>query len=93
MNITQNHYDRIIELAKQYGAKKLILFGSALEDPDIANDLDLATDIPGWKILRFATQIEDEFRILVDIVPLDNPNRFTKAIERKGKILYESKMI
>jgi uncharacterized protein len=90
MNLTQANYDRIIELAKEYGAKKLILFGSALEDLDKANDLDIATDIPGWKILRFAAQIEDEFRVLVDIVPLDTPGKFTKAIERKGKVLYES---
>jgi uncharacterized protein len=90
MNLTQNNYDWIIELAKGYGAKRLILFGSALEDPDKANDLDIATDIPGWKILRFAAQIEEELKILVDIVPLDTPNRFTKSIERRGKVLYEA---
>jgi uncharacterized protein len=90
MILTPNKYDRIIELAKEYGAKRLILFGSALDDPEKAKDLDLATDIPGWKILRFAAQIEEEFSILVDIVPLDTSDRFIKSIERKGKILYES---
>jgi uncharacterized protein len=91
MELTQNHYDWIVDLAKTYGAKKLILFGSVLENPESAGDLDLATDIPGSAIFRFAARIEDELKVLVDIVPLDTPSRFIQAIERRGRILYEAR--
>jgi hypothetical protein len=42
MPVRPEHLHTAIELAKQYGARKLILFGSALEAPDKAHDLDLA---------------------------------------------------
>jgi len=90
MNLTEQHYNRIIELAKQYGAKKLILSDSTLEDPETANDLDLATDIAGWDIFGFGAKVEDEMKILVDVGPLTQSNSFTRLIEKNGKILYEA---
>lgn len=44
MSISQTHLDRAITLAKAYGATRLILFGSALVQPQQARDLDLACD-------------------------------------------------
>jgi predicted nucleotidyltransferase len=89
MEITDQKINRIIELAKEYGAGKLILFGSILEDYTTAEDIDLASDIPGSKIYGFAAQIEDELHILVDIVPLTPRNRFIDSIIKKGKVIYE----
>ena len=80
--------DRIIQLAKIYGATRLILFGSAMEMPQAARDIDLACDgVPGWKLYELAAKIEDELDVLLDIVPLTPSTRFTKNIEKKGKIL------
>jgi len=51
MGIQQAQIERAIALAKAYGATRLILFGSALEAPAQAKDLDLACDgVPGWKL-------------------------------------------
>ena len=88
MKINQNQMNRIIELAKDYGAKRLILFGSYLTNPDEARDLDLACDgIKGWKIYEFGGRLENELRIQIDVVPLTPKNRFTRLIEQRGKIL------
>ena len=38
--------DRIVSLAKRYGATRLILFGSAATAPSKARDIDLASDGP-----------------------------------------------
>jgi hypothetical protein len=65
------------------------LFGSALESPETAGDLDLAADIPGSKIYGFAAHIEDEMHFLVDIVPLTPRNSFVDSILKKAKILYD----
>lgn len=80
--------ERIKEIAREYGAKRLILFGSAANNPDNARDIDLACEgIEGWKIFEFGAQLEDEFHVLVDVVPLTPSTRFTRYIERKGKVL------
>ena len=80
--------NRIIEMAKNYGANRLILFGSYLTNPDKARDLDLACDgIKGWKIYEFGGCLENELRIQIDVVPLTPKNHFTRLIEQRGKVL------
>lgn len=88
MTILQEHLDRAVELARSYGATRLILFGSALDRPDEANDLDLACDgVDGWKLYELGAQMEDELRVQLDLVPLSPPTRFTRYIESRGKVL------
>jgi predicted nucleotidyltransferase len=81
---------KAIGLAKAYGATRLILFGSALESPAQARDLDLACDgIAGWKLYELAARMEEELGILVDLVPLTPVSRFTRRIETLGRVVYE----
>ncbi|OQY46617.1 MAG: DNA polymerase III subunit beta [Desulfobacteraceae bacterium 4572_87] len=88
MKLNPAQMNRIIELAKNYGAKRLILFGSYLTSPDKAQDLDLACDgILGWKLYEFCGLLENELRIQIDIVPLSPETRFTRLIEQRGKAL------
>jgi len=84
--------DRIIRLSKDYGANCLILFGSYAEDDYNAGDIDIACDgIQGWKLYEFAGQLENELHIPIDIVSLSPPNDFTRLIEKKGKVLYDTR--
>jgi predicted nucleotidyltransferase len=88
MAVTQTQIDKITSLAQSYGAKRLILFGSAVEEPDQARDIDIACDgVPGWKIFELAARLEEELRMPLDLIPLTPPSRFTKYIESKGKVL------
>jgi predicted nucleotidyltransferase len=88
MAVTQTQIDKITSLARSYGAKRLILFGSALEEPDQARDIDIACDgVSGWKIFELAALLEEELRMPLDLIPLTPPSRFTKYIESKGKVL------
>lgn len=91
MKIDQTLIDKIVSLAKAYGATRLILFGSAVETPLEARDIDLACDgIPGWKIYELAARLEDELGTSLDIVPLTPPTAFTEYIKTKGRVLYDS---
>ena len=91
MSITQEQIEHAIALAKAYGASRLILFGSAVSDPEHARDLDLACDgVSGWKLYELGARLEEQLRIPLDLVPLDPPTRFTRLIEQRGKVLYES---
>lgn len=88
MAIGETHINKIIDLAKRYGATRLILFGSAADMPDKARDIDLACDgVQGWKLYEFAAKAEEEVGVPLDIVPLRPSTHFTEYIEAKGKIL------
>ena len=88
MAINQAQIERIVSVAKAYGATRLILFGSVLESPQKAKDLDLACDgVKGWKLYELASRLEEELQILLDIVPLTPSTRFTRLIETRGKVL------
>jgi predicted nucleotidyltransferase len=88
MAVSKEQIDRVIELATAYGATRIVLFGSAAENPEDARDIDIACDgIPGWKIFELAARLEDELGTALDIVPLTPPNSFTRHIERKGRVL------
>ncbi len=90
MPVTQQHIDTSVELARQYGAQKIILFGSALETPHKARDLDLACDLPGLALLAYAGRLEETLGLSVDVVPLNPRNDFVRHIEQYGKVLYDA---
>ena len=80
--------DKIVQLAKTYGATRLILFGSAIDTPQTARDIDIACDgVSGWKLFELAAKIEDELDIPLDIIPLTPATRFTHNIEKRGRVL------
>ena len=88
MAIDQTHIERALALAKAYGATRLILFGSALEAPREARDLDLACDgVSGWRLYELGARLEEELRIPLDLLPLSPPTRLTRLIEARGKVL------
>lgn len=88
MQLKQAYLDRIISLAKSYGATRLILFGSSLDAQREPRDIDLACDgIDGWELYEFAALLEGELRIPLDIIPLTPATSFTKIIEKRGKVL------
>ncbi len=88
MSIEPEQLDRAIALAKSFGATRLILFGSAASTPDEAGDLDLACDgVSGWKFYELGARLEEELMIPLDLISLNPPTRFTRLIERKGKVL------
>lgn len=91
MAITQEHINIAIELAKEYGATKILLFGSALNDPENANDLDLGIEgIEPSKFFLFGASLEDIILKSVDIVPLELNSLFVEHIKKYGKYIYES---
>ena len=88
MSIEPEQLDRAIALSKSFGVTRLILFGSAASTPDEAGDLDLACDgVSGWKFFELGARLEEELKIPLDLISLNPPTRFTRLIERKGKVL------
>lgn len=88
MAVSQEHLDKAITLARAYGATRLVVFGSALSQPQQARDLDLACDgVVGWKLYELGARLEEELHIPLDLVPLTPSTPFTRLIEKRGKVL------
>lgn len=65
-----------------------MLFGSALENPAAARDLDLAcAGVPGWRFFELSAALEALLGVPLDIVPLDPPTAFTRQLEKHARVL------
>lgn len=85
MAMDNEQLEKVKKLVIEYGASRLILFGSMLENPAEARDIDLACDgVPGWKLFELAARLEEELHVPLDLVPLTPANRFTRLIEERG---------
>jgi predicted nucleotidyltransferase len=88
MSIRQEDIARAIAIAKEYGATRLMLFGSGVTSPEQARDLDLAVDgVAGWKLYALGARLEEELQIALDLVPLYPPSSFTRMVEQQGQDL------
>ena len=80
---------KIKKLAKQYGAKKIILFGSSLKSDSESNDIDLAVEgVPANKFFEFYGILLLSLSKPVDVIDLSKKSRFTEFILRKGQVIY-----
>ena len=79
---------KVVQVARQFGATRLLLFGSALENPAQARDLDLAcAGVPGWKLFELSAALEESLGVPLDLVPLDPATPFTRLIEKRARVL------
>ena len=94
MNLPEKVKDKIIELARKCGVKKVILFGSrARGDNWERSDIDLA--ISGGDRVRFTLDVDESdivpTLLMFDVVDLDEPcnEDLRELIKRDGVVLYE----
>ena len=81
---------KIVKISKDFGAEKVFLFGSCLDNAKKANDIDIAVSgIPPKEFFRYYANVSMEVKEEVDIVDLDDvdPHLF-KRITSKWKVLY-----
>ena len=95
-NISERVETEIIQLAKEHGIQKVILFGSrARGDNWERSDIDLA--VSGGDIPRFALDLDEEVwtLLLFDVVNLDEPVQpsLLEEIARDGVVIYEHEKV
>jgi predicted nucleotidyltransferase len=86
-----NNLKKAIKIVKKFGGKKIILFGSYLENKKKAQDIDLALQgiKPGYFFIVFGNLLK-ELKKNVDVINLDDiDSYFYQKIVEKGQILYE----
>lgn len=88
MPVTQKHLDKAKEIARAYGARRLILFGRGQTDPEKARDLDLAVaGVEGWSLFEMAGELEREIDIPLDVIPLESSSPLARRVEERGEEL------
>ena len=71
------------------GARKVILFGSAAENPESASDIDIAVEgIPLNRILDADVEVGDILQQPYDLISREENSSFFDIISRYGKMLY-----
>ena len=89
--IFKKYLDKIVDISKEFGAEKVFLFGSCVEDINSSHDIDIAVSgIKPKDFFKFYGKVSMEVKDEVDIVDLDDVREHLyKRILSKGKILYE----
>jgi len=89
--VFETELKKIVSISKEFGAKKVLLFGSCLEDIESAQDIDIAIDgIKPKEFFKYYGKVSMVVDDEVDIVDLDDVREhFCKRILSKGKVIYE----
>lgn len=89
--VFETEVGKIIDISKEFGAKKILLFGSCLEDIESAQDIDVAVSgIKPREFFRYYGKVSMAVDDEVDIVDLDDiREHLYKRILSKGKVIYE----
>ena len=87
--------DIVSRLARQYGAKRVYLFGSyARGEMTEASDIDLRIDkgeIRGFQLAGLLLDLEDSLGVPVDLVPTTSLDQhFLNSIQDEDVLLYEA---
>lgn len=81
----------IINLSKEFGAKKVLLFGSCLDNIESAYDIDIAVSgIKPSEFFKYYGKVSMVVKDEVDIIDLNDVRKHLyKRILSKGKVIYE----
>jgi predicted nucleotidyltransferase len=87
--ISERDKELLFSYAKEFGVKELYLFGSSLDDPEKALDIDLAVKgLPSIAFFSFYGKLLRNLSKPVDVVNLSKPSRFTKFIQSHAVKIY-----
>lgn len=87
--VSKDQIAKCIEIARKYGVRKLVLFGSAYENPENARDIDLLADgVNADTFFAMGADMEDEAGVRVDLIPMEPQTRFVSYNLSHGKVLY-----
>jgi predicted nucleotidyltransferase len=89
--IFETELKQIAKISKEFGAKKVFLFGSCIEDIKTANDIDIAVSgIKPKDFFKFYGKVSMALKDEVDIIDMaDIRKHLYNKILSTGKAIYE----
>jgi len=81
----------ISDISKEFGARKVLLFGSCLEDVESARDIDIAVSgIEPREFFKYYGRVSMAVDDEIDIIDLDElREHLCKRVLSKGQVIYE----
>lgn len=90
MIVPEERMHRAVEALRGFGARRVLLFGSFLNAPDKANDVDLAVEgIPLNRLLEANVAAYEILKVPLDLVSREENPEFFDIVATRGKILFE----
>lgn len=92
--VLKRELDKIVDISKEFDAKKVLLFGSCLENIKLAYDIDIAVSgIKPREFFKYYGKVSMAVENEVDIVDLDDiREHLHKRILSKGRVIYERRV-
>ena len=88
--LSESEIKIISDCAQEYGAQKIVLFGSSLRDSEAAHDIDLGVlGIKPQQFFSFYGSLLMKLDKPVDLVDLSEKSKFTSLILKRGQSIYE----
>jgi predicted nucleotidyltransferase len=89
--ILERELKKIAGISKEFGAKRVLLFGSCLEDIELAKDIDIAVSgIEPREFFKYYGKVSIAVDGEVDIIDLDDVREHLyKRVLSKGQVIYE----
>ena len=79
----------ILDLARKYKVKRVILFGSGSRFSDKNRDIDLAVEgLPDKEFFKFYSELIFSLSQPVDLVDISKKTKFTKILTSEGIQIY-----
>ena len=87
--ITEKDKTIIQELSKKYHAKRVLLFGSSLDQKRKSNDIDIAVEgISAYDFYKFYGELLFALSKPVDLIELSGTSKFVQIVQQEGVLLY-----
>jgi len=89
MNISDAKLSAAVEVLREMGARTVLLFGSYVDSPDTAHDVDIAVDgIPARRILDADVAVHEILGVPTDLVSREENPAFFDVVRDYGRILF-----
>jgi predicted nucleotidyltransferase len=87
--ISEQDKATIVDIARRYGVREVLLFGSSADPNRDANDIDLAVEgIAAEEFFSFYGELLFALSKPVDVIDLSNDTKFNRLVYREGIRLY-----
>lgn len=79
----------IQDISKKYHAKRVLLFGSSLDDARQSRDIDIAVEgVSPKDFFKYYGDLMLKLSKPVDVVDLTETSKFIQLIQKEGRLLY-----
>jgi predicted nucleotidyltransferase len=91
VKVTNEQLQAVVRALRSMGARTIVLFGSMVDSPETAHDVDIAVaGIPLSRILDADVAVHDLLGVPTDLVSREENPAFFDVVKDYGRILFQA---